>query len=310
LEYRELGRTGIRVSVLGFGASPLGNVFDQVSPVEGQRAVHGAIDHGINIFDVSPYYGYTLAEERLGAALEGRRDSVVLATKCGRYGADSFDFSAARITAGIDESLRRLRTDHVDLLQAHDIEFGDRGQILEETIPALRRIQAAGKARFIGVTGFPLKMLADAAVRGGVDVMLSYCRYNLLVRDMDRVLTPVAREYGIGLINASPLHMRILTDEGAPLWHPAPVVVREAGARVVALCRARGVDPAIFSLRFCLDNAAAATTLIGMSHVLELEGNLKAIDYRIDPALLDEVNAVIAPVRDLTWSSGRPENND
>lgn len=310
MEYRELGKTGLRVSVLGFGASPLGNVFDDVSPAEGERAVHAAIDRGINLFDVSPYYGKTLAEERLGIALLGRRGNVVLSTKCGRYDTDGFDFSAARISASIDQSLRRLRTDHVDLLQAHDIEFGDRNQILEETIPAMRRIQAAGKARFIGVTGLPLKMLADVVERGGVDVMLSYCRYNLLVRDLNRVLAPVAKEHGIGLINASPLHMRILTDEGAPPWHPAPAVVREAGARVVAICHAHGVDPAIVALRFCLDNPYVASTLVGMSSVAQLEVNLQAMDYEIESALLKEIDAAVAPVCDWIWPSGRPENND
>ena len=131
LKYRELGKTGLRVSVLGFGASPLGNVFDDVPASQAERAVHAAIDRGINFFDVSPYYGATLAEHRLGAALEGRRKEVVLSTKCGRYGADTFDFSAARVAAGAAESLRRLRTDYVDLLMAHDIEFADRNQILE-----------------------------------------------------------------------------------------------------------------------------------------------------------------------------------
>lgn len=310
MEYRELGKTGLRVSVLGFGASPLGNVFDDVSPAQGERAVRAAIDRGINLFDVSPYYGRTLAEERLGAALAGRRDEVVLSTKCGRYDSDSFDFSAARITASIDESLRRLRTDHVDLLQAHDIEFGYRRQILEETIPAMRRIQASGKARFIGVTGFPLKMLRDVASQGQVDVVLSYCRYNLLVRDMDRLLTPVAQQHGIGLINASPLHMRILTEEGAPPWHPAPPAVRQAGARVVAICRAHGIHPAVVALRFCLDNSCVASTLVGMSSVAQLEQNLLALDYRIDPSLLEEIDATVVPLRDCTWSSGRPENND
>ncbi|MGC2660131.1 MAG: aldo/keto reductase [Bryobacteraceae bacterium] len=310
MKYRELGKTGLRVSVLGFGASPLGNVFDDVPASQAERAVHAAIDRGINFFDVSPYYGATLAEHRLGAALEGRRKEVVLSTKCGRYGADAFDFSAARVAAGAAESLRRLRTDYVDLLLAHDIEFADRNQILEETIPALRRIQASGMARFIGITGLPLHMLADVAERGGVDVVLSYCRYNLLTRDMDRILVPMATERHIGLINASPLHMRILTPEGAPSWHPAPAEVREAGARVVALLTAHGVQPAVFALRFCLDNPSIASTLVGMSSAAQVDANLQATDYRLDPELLVEVDLTVSSVRDWTWNSGRPENND
>ena len=196
MEYRKLGQTGFEVSVVGFGASPLGNVFRKTEPEDGKRAVHFAIDRGINFFDVSPYYGLTLAETRLGEALAGFRNKVVLATKCGRYGADEFDFSAKRITAGLEDSLRRLKTDHVDLLQAHDVEFGDVQQVIDETIPAMRRLQEQGKARAIGITGYPLKTLARIAQSVPVDTILTYCRYNLMITDMDHVLTPIAREHG------------------------------------------------------------------------------------------------------------------
>ncbi|MBV8864806.1 MAG: aldo/keto reductase, partial [Acidobacteriaceae bacterium] len=175
MRFRKLGQTGISISVIGFGASPLGNVFDSADPAEAERSVHGAIDCGINLFDVSPYYGRTLAEHRLGKALQGKRDSVFLATKCGRYDTDSFDFSARRVKASIDESLTRLRTDYVDLLQAHDVEFGDIRHIVEETIPALRQVQQQGKARFVGITGYPLRILTQIAQVAPVDTILSYC---------------------------------------------------------------------------------------------------------------------------------------
>src|ERR1700691_5173748 len=110
MEYATLGRTGLRVSKLGFGGSPLGNEFGETDPAEGERAVHCAIDLGINYFDVAPYYGRTLAEKPLGAALAGRRDEGIPGTKCGRYDVNGFDFSAARIRSSIDESLQRLRT--------------------------------------------------------------------------------------------------------------------------------------------------------------------------------------------------------
>ena len=114
----------MKVSVIGFGASPLGDVYGEIVPAESQRAVRSAIEAGINFFDVSPYYGRTLAESRLGEALHGVRQQIFLATKCGRYDVTVFDFSRKRITAGLEESLSRLRTDYVDLLQVHDIEFG------------------------------------------------------------------------------------------------------------------------------------------------------------------------------------------
>jgi L-galactose dehydrogenase len=131
MQYRALGKTDLEVSVVAFGAAPLGGVYGHTGPEEAKRAVHLAIDEGINFFDVSPYYGQFLAEHRLGMALEGRRSKVILATKCGRYDTNEFDFSAHRVFASLDESLRRLRTDYVDLLLAHDVEFADLRQIVE-----------------------------------------------------------------------------------------------------------------------------------------------------------------------------------
>ena len=188
MEYRQLGNTSLRISILGYGASPLGNAFRQTDPAEGKAAVHLAVERGINYFDVSPYYGLTLAETRLGEALVGLRQQVVLATKCGRYGADEFDFSAARITAGLEDSLARLQTDYVDLLQAHDVEFGDARQIVEETVPAMRKLQQQGKARFIGITGYSLKNLMAIAAQVKVDSILTYCRYNLMIDDINSAI--------------------------------------------------------------------------------------------------------------------------
>ncbi|MHC4418651.1 MAG: aldo/keto reductase, partial [Planctomycetota bacterium] len=135
MEYRTLGKTGMEVSIIGYGASPLGNVFGETDEAEGVRAVHYAIDHGINYFDVAPMYGVTLAETRLGKALKGKRDKIFLATKCGRYDIDKFDFSAKRVLESIDESLERLGIDYVDVYQVHDIEFGDKEEVINEAIP-------------------------------------------------------------------------------------------------------------------------------------------------------------------------------
>jgi L-galactose dehydrogenase len=310
MERRVLGKTGMRVSILGFGASPLGNEFGPADLSEGIRAVHCAIDHGINYFDVAPYYGRTLAEERLGQALAGRRHQVFLATKCGRYDMDSFDFSSRRVKASIDESLERLQTDYVDLLQVHDIEFGDRNQIVEETLPALRRIQQDGKARFVGITGLQLKVLRDVAIQARVDTVLSFCRYNLMVDDMDSLLTSFLKEQGIGLVNASPLHMRILTEKGAPPWHPASDAVKNAGQKVVAYCSSKGTDLPSLALRYCLNHPYVATTLVGMSKEAHVKQNLRAITPSTDSQLLEEVLEIVAPVKNKMWATGRPENVD
>jgi L-galactose dehydrogenase len=305
-----LGNTDLSVSQIGFGASPLGDVFGMTDPAEGVRAVHRAVDEGINFFDVSPFYGGTLAEERLGKALLGVRNKVVLATKCGRYDADVFDFSAGRIRRSIDESLARLRTDYIDLFQAHDIEFGNIDQIVNETLPALQDVQRSGKARYVGITGYPLRMLKSVAERERVDTILSYCRYNLLVTDLDAKLAPFTRANGIGLINASPLHMGLLSGSGLPEWHPAPMNVRRTAADVVALCRQRGFDPVVVALRFCMGHPAVASTLVGMSTREQVDTNLKALRFEISPGFFASIEQTIAPAKDVVWRSGREENAD
>lgn len=310
MTYRTLGKTGLRVSVLGFGAATLGDAYGTADPDESTRAVHCAIDNGINFFDVAPYYGRTLAESRLGAALKGRRHSIVLATKCGRYDLNCFDFSAAGVTQSTEESLARLQTDYLDILHIHDIEFADQRQIIEETIPALRRIQAAGKAKWIGITGLSLTMLRDVAQAVPVDCILSYCRYNLMNTDLQDLLVPFASEKRIGLINASPLHMRVLTNSGPPPWHLATAEMREVGRRVVELCSSRGVSVTDVALQFATRYEHVASTLTGISSESEVYANIRAIESRVDPGLLAEIGNLVAPIRGKMWPSGRKENYD
>jgi L-galactose dehydrogenase len=305
MEYRTLGRTGLEVSKLGYGGSPLGNEFGDADPLEGERAVHCAIDLGINYFDVAPYYGRTLAETRLGAALAGRRDKVILATKCGRYDVSEFDFSAARIRASIDESLRRLRTDYLDVFLAHDIEFVTGKEIVEEAIPTMRALQREGKTRFIGISGLQLNML-----RRKVDVVLSYCRYNLLITDLDDLLTPFVKEHAIGLINASPLHMGILTAGGPPPWHPASEEVKKAGRAIVEFCAKSGVCASDLALQFAFAHPYVSTTLAGMPTVEQVRQNVAAESNPVDETLLTEVLALIAPYNNRSWPTGLPENQD
>jgi len=308
MEYRKLGQTDLNLSLVGFGGAALGGVFGDFDPNEGTRAVHLAVDSGINFFDTSPYYGITVAETRLGAALVGRRDRVVLATKCGRYGMDEFDFSAKRVLASMDESLRRLQTDYIDLFQVHDVEFGDVQQIIHETIPALRQLQQQGKARYIGVTGYPPKVLRRIAETTPVDSILTYCHYNLMNTDMDEVLTAFAQERGIGLINAAGLAMGILTEQGPAPWHPAPQQVRDAGKKAAEYCRQHGENISEVALRFCLAHPFVSSTLVGMADSHQVEAGLKLLRTSTNGELLRQVEAILAPVFNHVWPSGRAEN--
>ena len=308
MELRPLGSTGLHVSILGFGGAPLGNEYGSVDAEDGIRAVHHALDRGINFVDVAPYYGRTLAEERLGQALQGRRDEVILATKCCRYDKRGFDFSAQRVHSDIDACLGRLRTDRIDLFQIHDVEFGDRSQILDETLPAMREVQASGKARFIGITGLPVHLLADLASKFPVDSVLSYCHYNLLVDDLATVVAPLAAERGFGLINASPLHMGILTDAGPQPWHPAPPEVLALGPKIAELCREHGSNVSVEALRFATSDPRVASTLVGLRRPSELEQNLAALGGETTPELAAAIDDLVTPVLNRTWHEGLPEN--
>jgi L-galactose dehydrogenase len=308
LQHRPLGQTGLLVSPIGFGASPLGNVFGTVTPEQGHATVHHAIDSGINLFDVSPYYGLTLAEDRLGDHLLGRRHEVVLATKCGRYGAAQFDFSAATITREFEASLRRLKTDYVDILQVHDVEFGPVQQIVEETLPAMRALQQQGKVRFIGITGYWPGLLATILTQTPVDTVLNYCHSSLLMDDMDSELTPAALAHHVGLLNASPLHMGLLSGGNVPDWHPAPAPVKAAAASINALCASHGQHPATVALRYSLQHPQVASTFIGFSSTQQVDDALLAAEGDTPTDLLDQIRALAAPVFNTVWPSGLTEN--
>jgi L-galactose dehydrogenase len=318
LQQRTLGRTGLSVSILGFGASPLGGVFGPVGQDEADGAVRAALEAGVNFFDVAPYYGQTRAETVLGRALRGvPRDRVIVATKVGRYGADDFDFSARRVAASVDESLTRLGVGHVDLLQCHDIEFGSLDRIVEETLPALERVRDQGKARFLGITGLPLAIFRRVLDRtDAVDAVLSYCHFALF-DDSLRALIPYLQSKSVGVINASPLGMGLLTGRPLPDWHPAPPDLQYACTRAAAHCRARGADLATLALQWSLHGSdghssadAIATTLVGMASAEDVRRNVAAAEAGpLDPVLLAEVSDLLAPVHNVSWPSGRPENN-
>jgi aryl-alcohol dehydrogenase-like predicted oxidoreductase len=306
--YRTLGNTGLQVSALSYGASPLGSVFRDIDEAEGIRTVHTAIDLGINLIDVSPYYGITLAETVLGKALATvPRDRYLLATKVGRYGAAEFDFSAERVRRSVDESLQRLGVDVIDLIQCHDIEFGDLNQIVDETLPALRSLQAAGKVRFVGITGYPLRSFEYVIQRAEVDTILSYCRYSLNDTALAALL-PELKSRGIGVISASPLSMGLLTQRGEPDWHPAPQAVKDACRKAAAHCEARGADLSKLALQFAVRNPDIATTLVGTASPENLKKNAAWIEEPLDEELLAEVQAILAPIQGATWPTGRPEN--
>lgn len=310
---RRLGQTSLDVSVLSFGASSLGGVFRTTDDAESIRTVHTALDLGINFIDVSPYYGATRAETVLGRALrEIRRDRYFLATKVGQYGEGEFDFSAARVTQSLDESCARLGVDYIDVLQCHDIEFADRDQIVNETIPALLQLKAAGRIGHVGITGLPLKIfpaVIDRVPNGAVATILSFCHYELNDTSLESLL-PYFQQRGVGVINASPTGMGLLTPRGVPSWHPAPAALVEGARRAVEYCRSVGADIVKLAIQFAIAHPGIATTLVGSANPENIRRNIRHAEEPIDFELMARVLELLRPVHNHNFTRGRPENRD
>src|SRR6266481_3158908 len=204
MKFRPLGRTGLKLSWLSFGASSLGQEFRPVDLNEALRSVHVALDLGMNFIDTSPYYGRGMSECLLGVALrEIPRDRYYLGTKLGRYAPSHFDFSSRRVVESVDVSLQRMGVDYLDISLCHDIEFVDMAQIVDETLPALRKIQQQGKVRFVGVSGYPMKMFRYVLDRTDLDVVLSYNHYTLQ-NTMLADLVPYLKAINVAIMNAAP----------------------------------------------------------------------------------------------------------
>ncbi|HEY8933197.1 MAG TPA: aldo/keto reductase [Rariglobus sp.] len=311
MQYRTLGATGVKVSALAYGGSSLGSAFRDIDEAEGIRSVHTALDHGINLIDTAPYYGATKAETVLGKALKGvARDRYILATKVARYGPNiaDFDFSAERVIRSVDESLARIGVDYIDFIQVHDMEFGDIDQIVNETIPALRRVQATGKVRFVGISCLPIHLYKAVMDRVAVDQIQSYCHYCLNDTALTGIL-PYLKAKNVGIFNSAPLAMRLLSNEGPPAWHPAPATLRAKCAEAAALCKARGADLGKLALQYSMANPDLHTHIVGTASPKRVLENLADAAAPLDQALLAEVLAILAPVHNQTWPSGRPENN-
>ncbi|MBQ9477548.1 MAG: aldo/keto reductase [Bacteroidales bacterium] len=309
MEYRELGRTGLRVSALSLGASSLGGVFHSLKEADGIRAVHTAVEHGINFIDVSPYYGHLKAETVLGKALrEIPRDRYYLSTKVGRYGKDgvnTWDYSAKRAHDSVFESMERLGVDHIDLINVHDIEFADLHQVVGETLPALVELREQGVVSHVGITDLQLenlKWVVEHAPAGTVETVLSFCHYCLCDDKLLDYLDFLEAK-GVGVINASPLSMGLLSRRGTPDWHPAPDALKRACAAAAAYCDTLDYPIERLAMQYAVGNPRIAATLFSSTSSENILKNLSYIEDAPDPALLDQVRDIIGDAFALTWAN-------
>ena len=310
LPTRPLGKTGLQLPILSFGASSLGGEFRSVKLDEALASVRVALDLGLNFIDTSPFYGRGMSEVLLGIALQDvPRDNYTLCTKLGRYDLAHFDFSAQRVAESIDVSLHRLRTDHLDIVLCHDIEFVPLNQIVEETLPALRRIQQSGKVRFIGFSGYPQKIFRAVCDRARVDCALNYNQYTLQNTRFADDTIPYLRSKGVGVMNAGPFSARLLTRAPLPAWLKEPESVKAAARKASEHCARKGVDIAQLALQFSLANPHITTTISGSANPENIRKWAKWAALPMDPELLAEVLEIFQPVKNIGHVEGLPENN-
>lgn len=307
MEYKPLGRTGLMLPKMGFGSGQFGDMYGDTDQKNCDDAVAMAIDNGINYFDVAPSYGPEgLAETRLGKALKGHdRTRLIVNTKLGRWDHGivgdpvyDYDFSPKRIRSELENSLKRLGTDYVDVYQVHDVNNCKQlDYIVNETIPEMVRLKEEGKIRFIGVTGAyldTLKYLVDRSE--SVDAVLSFCRYNLVDTTLKGYFSDLQQSRGLGLINASVLYMGMLTPNVKTLvhWRGKKLIkqLTEAVEKADSLCRKAGSNIAEQALLFGFGFDEAASTLVGMGRPSSLERNLKLLEKPRDLQLEAELLAI------------------
>lgn len=309
MEYREIGRTGMKVSALSFGASSLGSVFRETKEGEAVAAVHTAVDSGMNFIDVSPYYGHYKAETVLGKALrEIKRDKYYLSTKVGRYGKDgvnTWDYSARRATESVYESMERLGVDHIDLINVHDIEFADLHQVVDETLPALVALRDKGVVGHVGITDLQLENLQwviDHVAPGTVESILNFCHFTL---NDDKLLDYLDyfEQRGIGVINASPLSMGLLSRRGVPAWHPAPKSLVDACRRAVEYCDAKGYPIEKLAMQYSVSEPRIATTLFSSANPENVSKNIAFVSEQPDWELIGEVKRIIGDQQRVSWAN-------
>jgi len=311
MEYNPLGKTGLNVSRLSFGASALGGVYGRVDQTEGIDAVHVALDAGINYFDVAPAYGATEAETILGKAFRGiPRERYYLSTKVGKYtkpgsyGGDVFDYSPARIRESLGESSQRLGTDYFDIIHLHDFEYqGSRHteQALTEGVETLLQLKQEGRIGNVSYGIYPMDLWHRIFNTLPTDAALVHNHYTL--NDTHALeLLPTAKQKGIGIINASPFSSGLLSGRGAPSWHPASQDDRQLFAEATAFCNRWGTPINKLAFQFSSQNPEFPTTLFSTTRRSSVLSNLAWHEEPYDRELLMLVRQILAPLMNKQWN--------
>jgi L-galactose dehydrogenase len=310
MDYNSLGKTGMKVSRLSFGASSLGGVFHPVDEAQAIQSVHVALECGINYFDVAPAYGATVSETVLGKALRNiPRDRYFLSTKVGKhtkpgsYGEDTLDYSRARIRKSIEESAERLGTDYFDLIHIHDIEYQDRKHTewaLTEGYDSVLGLKQEGRIGAVSFGIYPVDLWKRIFTSLDVDAGLVHNHYCLNDTRMLELI-PLAEKKQIGIINGSPFASALLTDRGPADWHPASKEDRAIFKSAADFCSKQGSLISKVALQFASQNPSLPTTLFSTANPESVRRNVAWHEEPVDMQLVAEVQKLLSPVRDKQW---------
>ncbi|KAL0277363.1 UNVERIFIED_CONTAM: hypothetical protein PYX00_004680 [Menopon gallinae] len=298
MKYVNLGTTGMKVSVLGFGGGCFGNHYGDYDVEDAKKVVHEALRRGVNYIDTAPFYGEGKSEKTLGEALRNvPRSAYYIATKVARYSLDptrAFDFSYGNVLKSVNESLQRLGLDYVDIIQVHDVEFAPSVDIIiNQTLPALYEVVRDGKARFIGVTGYPLSVLKEVIEKSPVkiDCVLSYSRLTLM-DDTLKDYIPFFKSKDLGIIHASPPALGLLTNCGSWDWHPGNALYRELCGKAAQFCKENGVELGNLAVYYTMSQPDVDVHLVGMPTMSHLESNLSVALNSITQKEKDVLNEI------------------
>jgi aryl-alcohol dehydrogenase-like predicted oxidoreductase len=312
MQYRTLGQTGIRVSPYALGALALGTPIGNPDQDDSVRLIHRAFDAGINFIDTADAYGES--EVVVGKALKGRRDSVVLATKFGRPAGDDPNHrgtSRRWIMTAVENSLRRLQTDYIDLYQVHR---PDPGTDIEETLSALSDLIHSGKVRAIGASGTPASDIIEAqwtAERRGLErFRTEQPAYSILSRGIEREVLPIAQRYGMGILVWGPLAQGMLTGRArkgqqtdlrrASLFRAFSDERRlDAVEQIIALADKAGVRMTHLAIAFAIAHPGVTSAIIGPHTMEQLDDLLAGADVALTDEVLDQIDEIVPPGTDV-----------
>ncbi|MFD7699286.1 aldo/keto reductase [Streptomyces caelestis] len=319
MQYRTLGRTGVQVSTLALGAMNFGRI-GRTTQEEATAIVDAALEAGVNLIDTADMYGNGESEEMVGRAIAGRRDDIVLATKAGMPMGDERNHRGSSrrwLVTALDDSLRRLGVDHVDLYQIHrwDPATSD-----EETLSALTDLQRAGKIRHFGSSTFPAYRIVQAQWAAREHRLGRYVTeqpsYSALQRGIESHVLPVTEEYGMGVLVWSPLasgwlsgavrrgreittHRSAFMPERFDPALPANRARLDAVERLAGIADAAGLTMIQLALGFATAHPAVTSALVGPRTLDHLRSQLAAADTVLGADVLDAIDSVVAPGTDL-----------